>query len=71
MTLLSEFENDARLHREFEFPAMIGSDTNTSGSESAGRHKPVIPVVIFLTPLSSNFEIKRIDRPTFLLFAPY
>ena len=31
----------------------------------------VIPVVIFLTPLSSNSEIKRIDRPTFLLLAPY
>ena len=30
-----------------------------------------IPVVIFLTPLSSNSEIKRIDRPTFLLLAPY
>ena len=31
----------------------------------------VIPVVTFLTPLSSNSEIKRIDRPTFLLLAPY
>jgi len=30
-----------------------------------------ITVVIFLTPLSSNSEIKRIDRPTFLLLAPY
>ena len=36
---------------------------------SAGT-EPVLPVVIFLTPLSSNFEIKRIGRPTFLLFAP-
>ena len=36
-----------------------------------GGHKPVILVVTFLTPLSSNSEIKRIDRPTFLLLAPY
>ena len=38
---------------------------------SAGT-EPVLPVVIFLTPLSSNFSIKRIGRPTFLLilFAP-
>ena len=35
------------------------------------RARSPIPVVIFLTPLSLNSKIKRIDRPTFLLLAPY
>ena len=38
---------------------------------SAGT-EPVLPVVIFPPPLSSNFSMQRIGRPTFLLilFAP-
>ena len=53
---------------EFCFAMIVGADIEGSKSDVAtpGRHKPVIPVVISLTPLAENSSCqKEIDRPFF------
>ena len=51
--------------------ARARSSSTQATPRGGSRARSPIPVVIFLTPLSLNSKIKRIDRPTFLLLAPY
>jgi len=54
-------------HSQFQDIVFIPTSKNQKATSlwTLGCHKPVIPVVTFLTPLTLNSKSERIDRPSF------